>query len=206
MTLRIWAIKLSEIKPLSRERLLLLGARCAMRVEPWLPPDTETLWSRGLEHVVASAFSESDPADAATLRRRLSDRGAIACDSMQSVDKTLGECMSYTTQALARAIDATTLDFGAPMKKAIIEAAKLSASIAAVLAHAGRVDVPPGADAVDVACVAMWDAIRADIPFLAGGRSDFKNAEDRVRALRDCAAFWVGRAPGWASRPDAVDL
>jgi len=205
MTLRILAIKRSEIKQLSRERLLLLGARCAMRVEPWLPPDTETMWSRGLEHVVASAFSESDPADAPTLRRRLSDRGVIACDSMRFVDKTFGECMSYTTQALARAIDAT-LDFGAPMKKAIIEAAKLSASIAAVLAHAGRVDVPPGVDAVDAACVAMWDAIRADIPVLAGRQADLKNAEDRVRALRDCAPFWVGRAPDWAKRPDAVDL
>jgi hypothetical protein len=92
------------------------------------------------------------------------------------------------------------------MKKAIIEAAKLSASIAAVLAHAGRVDVPPGVDAVDAACVAMWDAIRADIPVLAGRQADLKNAEDRVRALRDCAPFWVGSAPGWARRPDAVDL
>ena len=206
MTLRIWAIKRSEIKQLSRERLLLLGARCAMRVEPWLPPNTESMWSRGLEYVVASAFSESDPVDAATLRRQLSDRGAIASNRISSVDKRLGECMNYTTQALAHAIDATTLDFGAPMKKAIIDAAKLSASIAAVLAHAGRVDVPPGADAVDVACVAIWDAIRADIPVLAGGQSDFKNAEDRVRALRDCAPFWVGRAPDWAKRPDAVDL
>ena len=126
MTLRILAIKRSEIKQLSRERLLLLGARCAMRVEPWLPPDTETMWSRGLEHVVASAFSESDPADAPTLRRRLSDRGVIACDSMRFVDKTFGECMSYTTL--------------------------------------------------------------------------FRSA------LRDCAPFWVGRAPDWAKRPDAVDL
>src|SRR6185503_4319418 len=156
MTLRIWAIKPAELKQLPRERLLLLGARCAMRVEPWLPADAETTWSRGLEYVVASAFSESD-------------WGAIACNTMSSVDEALGQCMNYTMQTLARAIDAASVDFGAPMKKVIIEVAKLSASIAAVLAHAGRVKVPPGADAVDVACVAMWDAIRADIPVLAGG-------------------------------------
>ena len=107
--------------------------------------------------------------------------------------------MNYATQTLARAIDATSLDVGLPMKKMIIETAKLSASIAGVLAHAGRIDVPPGADAVDVACVAMWDAIRADIPVLAGGTSDFKNAKERVQALRACAALWVGSASGWAT-------
>jgi hypothetical protein len=200
MTLRIWAIKPTELKQLPRERLLLLGARCAMRVEPWRPADTETAWSRGLEYVVASAFSESDPGAGATLRRTLSDWGAIACNAMSSVDQALGQCMNYAMQTLARAIDATSVDFGAPMKKVIVEVAKLSASIAAVLAHAGRVKVPPGADPVDVACVAMWDAIRADIPVLADGASDFKNAEDRVQALRDCSALWVGGVPSWALR------
>lgn len=198
MTLRIWAIKPAELKQLPREGLLLFGARCAMRVEPWLPANTGTLWSRGLEHVVASAFSEADPGVAATLRRELSERGASACNAMSSLDEARGRCMNYATQTLARAIDAANVDFGPQMKKVIIETAKLSASVAGVLAHAGRVDVPPGADAVDIACVAMWDAMRADIRVLAGGPPDFKHAQDRVRALRDCAALWVGSAPSWA--------
>lgn len=198
MTLRIWALKPAELKPLSREGLLLLAARCAMRVEPWLPPHIGPLWSRGLEHVVGSAFYEADSGAGASLRRQLSDEGASACNTMSSVDEALGRCMNYATQTLARAIDATDLDFGPPMKKVIIETAKLSASVAGVLAHAGRVDVPAGADAVDVACVAMWNATRADIPVLADGAFDFKNAKDRVRVLRDRAPLWVGGAPDWA--------
>ncbi|HEY6477888.1 MAG TPA: hypothetical protein VI456_15030, partial [Polyangia bacterium] len=77
--------------------------------------------------------------------------------------------------------------------------AKLSASIAGVLAHGGRIDVPSGADAVDVACGAMWDAIRADLGILAGTISTLKSADDRVRALRDCSALWVGDVPRWAT-------
>jgi hypothetical protein len=199
VTLRIWAIKLGELKPLPRAGLILLGARCAMRVEPWLPPDTRALWSRGLEHVVGSAFSEADTGAAATLRRDLSDRGALASNALATTDEPLGRCMNYATQTLARAIDATRLDGGVLMKKAIIEAAKLSASIAGVLAHAGRVDVPSGAAAVDVACVAMWDAIRADIPVLAGTSSTLKGADDRVLALRDCSPLWVGDVPRWVT-------
>jgi hypothetical protein len=202
MTLRIWAIKLGELKPLSRAGLLLLGARCAMRVEPWLPPDAGPLWSRGLEHVVGAAFSAADADAAAKLRRALSDRGAIASNALAATDVPLGRCMNYATQTLARAIDATCLDDGAPIKKAIIETAKYSASIAGVLAHAGRVVVPSGVSAVDAACVAMWDAIRADISVLAGASSALENADDRVRALRECAAQWAGGVPVWVTRQD----
>ncbi|NUP06286.1 MAG: hypothetical protein HOW73_09535 [Polyangiaceae bacterium] len=105
--------------------------------------------------------------------------------------------MNYATQTLVRAIDAAGIDGAAPAKKAIIEAAKLSASIAAVLAHAGRIDVAPGSSALDVACVAMWDAIRADIPVLAEASSTVEGADDRVRALRDCSPLWVGDVPRW---------
>jgi hypothetical protein len=199
MTLRIWVIKSGELDPLSRADLLLLGARCAMRVEPWSPRDTRALWSLGLEHVVASAFSEAEAGAASTLRRGLSDRGASACNALASTDEPLGRCTNYATQTLARAIDATCLGVGAPMKKAIVETAKLSASIAGVLAHAGRIDAPAGADAVDVACLAMWDAIRADIRALAGASSSLESAEDRSLALRECAPLWVGDVPRWVT-------
>ena len=84
------------------------------------------------------------------------------------------------------------------MKKVIIETAKLSASIPAVMAHAGRIVVPAG-DAVEVACLAIWGAIRADVPAVAARLSDIAEARDRVLALRDCSAFWVDKVPDWAS-------
>ena len=199
MSLNNWALKNSELKPLQRAGLLLLGVRCAMRVEPWMPPQTLALWSRGLRHATASAFSEPESDTSATLRRELSDRGAIASNALISIDEALGRCMNYSTQTLARVLDATGLEYGTPMKKMIIETSKLSASIAGVLAHAGRVAVPHGQDAVDVACVAMWDAIRADIPILAAKTAQFQNAEDPVGALRDCATLWVGGVPNWAT-------
>jgi hypothetical protein len=200
VTLRSWAIKSGELKPLARAGLLCLGARCAMRVEPWLPPDTRALWSRGLEHVVASAFAATESGAADDLRRDLSDRGAAACNALTATDEPLGRCMNYATQALVRAIDATHLDGQAPLKKAIIEAAKLSTAIAGVLAHAGRVvDVPVGATAADVACVAMWDAIRSDMRLLAHTNPALEGAEDRVLALRECSPLWVGAVPRWVT-------
>jgi hypothetical protein len=107
--------------------------------------------------------------------------------------------MSYATQTLASAIDATALAEATPLRKVVIVTAKLAASIPAVLAHAGRIVVPIGEDAVDVACVAMWDAIRADLPAVAVSLGTIAEASDRVRALRDCASFWADGAPDWAS-------
>jgi len=199
MTLRIWALKIGELKPLEREGLLLFGARCAMRVEPWLAPGGKVLWSRGLEHVVASAYSEADPKAAAALRRELSDRGAVASNNLATTDETLGRCMNYATQSLARAIDVTCIDEMPAMKKVIIETAKLSASIAGVLAHAGRVDVQAGGDPVDVACTAMWNAIRADVAVIVGASARLKSAQNRVQALHECAPLWLDGVPRWVT-------
>ena len=74
-----------------------------------------------------------------------------------------------------------------------------SASIAGVLAHAGRVVVPIGKDPVEVACLAMWDAIRADIPVVATVASDLETAKHRVAALRKCAPLWFDGMPDWAT-------
>src|ERR1041384_6087854 len=199
MTLRLWAIKIGELKPLTREGLLLFGVRCAMRVEHWLPPDSKALWSRGLEYVLAAAFSEADRSAAAPLRRELSDRGALASNQLATTDAPLGRCMNYATQTLAHVIDVTCIDETPAMKKAIIETAKLSGSIAGVLAHAGRVDVEAGADPVDVACTAIWDAIHADVSVVAAASARLKGASTRVQALRDCAPLWLGEVPQWAT-------
>jgi len=201
MSLRVWALKVGELRPLSRAGLLLLSARCAMRVEPWLPPGMGALWQDGLEQVASAAFempARSNPAT--TLARALSNRGAQACHRLAPTDEPLGRCMNYATQTFAAAVEASALEAGPALKKAVIDSAKLSASVAGVLAHAGRIRVPTGQDPVDVACVAMWDAIRADIPMLAAVTSELETATSRVQALRELAPLWPGRAPAWARR------
>jgi hypothetical protein len=200
MSLRIWAIKIGELKPLSRGGLLFLSVRCAMRVEPWLPKGVTTLWREGLEYVATAAFDRPTNSDVARdLARELSDRGAAACNRLQVTDEPLGQCMNYTTLTLATAVEAASLDAGPALKKAVIDSAKLSASIPAVLAHAKRIIAPPGQDPVEVACLAIWNAIRADIPSVAVATSELETAKDRIGSLRRCAPLWVGRTPTWAS-------
>jgi hypothetical protein len=203
MAVRVSALRVGELKPLSRGGLLLLAARCAMRVEPWMPPGTTTLWRKGLTFVAAAAFSApTHSRDAAKLERELSDRGADACNRLDATDEPLGQCMNYATSTLGAAVEATALDMGAPLKKAVLDAAMLSKSIGAVLAHAGRVRgrLPRGLDAVDVAVLAFWDAIRTDIPVIAARTGELETAKDRVEALRKLAPLWTGRPPGWLHR------
>jgi hypothetical protein len=88
-------------------------------------------------------------------------------------------------------------------------------ALAGVLAHAGRVHAPRGKDPVELACVAMWTAIRADIVAVAsvvsvasGSKARFGAAESveargmrkAVEALRACAPLWPDGAPTWAAR------
>lgn len=201
MTVREWALKVGELKPLSRGGLLLLTARCAIRVEPWLPPGADALWHEGLTHVAAAAFNDPAPSKpAAILARELSNRGAAACNLLTATDEPLGRCMNYAASTLAVAVEATSLDAGPTLKRAVIASAKMSASIAGVLAHAGRVRVATGEDPVAIACVAIWDAIRADITAVAGAIPELEVASDRIRALREHAALWVDGPPDWASR------
>jgi hypothetical protein len=203
MAVRSVALKVGELKPLSRPGLLLLAARCAVRVEPWMPPGSATLWREGLAYVTTAAFSAPPRSkEASKLERKLSDRGADACNRLDAPDEPLGQCMNYATSTLGAAALATSLDMGAPLKKAVLDAAMLSKSIGAVLAHAGRVRGrrPPGLDAVDVAVLAFWDAIRRDIPGLAARTSELETAKDRVEVLRKLAPLWVGRPPSWLHR------
>jgi len=149
---------------------------------------------------VNSAFSVTDSEPIAKLRRDLSDRGAMACNELATTNEPLGRCMNYTTQILASALDAIALDDASALKKEVIQAAKLSASIPAILAHAGRIEVPSGSSAVDVACVTVWDAIRADIAAVANAVPAIERAEDRVLALTKCAPLWPGEVPAWVTQ------
>lgn len=198
MSLRLWAIKVGELKPLSREGALLFGVRCALRVERWRPPGGEATWRRGLGHVMAAACKPpASPTPDAALYREVSDSGAIACNRLAKTDEPLGQCMNYTTQALCAVLTASAAPTGAPFKKAIIDAAKYSASIPAVLAHAGRVVAPRGEAPVDHAARATWDAIRADIAVVSRETERIRAARDPLVALRACAPLWPNEVPAW---------
>jgi hypothetical protein len=201
MSLRVWAIQLGDLKGSSRAGLLFATARFALRVEPWVPPGAEGPWRDAIGWLAASATG--DPTDAKVARRvarAIGDLGATACNRLDGTDEPLGRCMNYATSTLATGVEATTLPLGPALKKEVILAAKLSASIGAVLAHAGRVVAPDGSDPVDHASAASWSAIRADLGSIRAAESALAAAADRVTALRELAPPWRDGTPSWVPR------
>jgi hypothetical protein len=191
VSLKIWALKSSELKGMTRTGLLLFGCRCAMRVESWIPPKSNKLWMRGLAHVTSSIDSPIDVRDTEQLERDLSNCGAMALNQFSDTDEPRGQCMNYATQTLAMVVYATTIKDEKKLKKAIIDTAKFSASIPAILAHANRITAPDGENPVDFACVTMWDAIRSDIQMINDVSSSFITLRNRVNVLRDLCDFGV---------------
>jgi hypothetical protein len=163
-----------------------------MRVEPWMPSGASAAWRKGLDPVARVATAA--PVAAAALARTIQDKGALASNRLDGKDDLRAECVNYAGLTLATAIEAAALD-GPTLTRAVIDAAKYAASIAALHGHAGRVKVAKSKDAVEIASLAMWDAIRADLPLLAA-------AGDKLdaRALRVLAPLWPKRPPAWATR------
>jgi hypothetical protein len=201
MSVRAWALKPGELKPLSRAGLLLLAGRCALRVEPWVPPGAEEAWREGLAFVVDVAWAEpTDEQESLRRARGIRDLGARACNRLEPTDEPLGRCMNYAMHTLAESIAATAVPLGPALKKAVIDTAKYAASIPAVLAHAGRVDGHGARDVVEVASLAMWDAIRADAASLARVTDRLGAPGDAVASLRELAAPWPSGVPEWVRR------
>ena len=202
VSLRLWAVKPGELRALDRVGLTLFAARCALRVEGWLPDGAAKAWKSGLELVVRAAFTA--PRDPSELRARageISNLGAVACNRLQKTDGPRGRCHNYATSALAAALEVACEAERPKMLRWTIDAAKLSASIPAVWAHAGRVKVPKGAHAVDLACTTMWEAIRGDIGPLAAVGVALERARNPVQALRNFAPLWPGERPPWRNGP-----
>ncbi len=202
MSLRAWAVKPGELRPLSRAGLLLLAARCAMRAEPWRAPGLDRGWRAGLAHLLAAASRPPAPPTAAAraLARRIQDAGATACNRLDGTDgEALGRCHNHASNVLEVALEATSLQDRA-LVRALVDIAKLANSIPAVLAHAGLVRAPRGASAIDAACTYVWDATRADVAALARATDRVIAARDRAAALRRVAPLWPGRAPAWTRR------
>jgi hypothetical protein len=164
-----------------------------MRVEPWMPPGAAAPWKKGLAHLARVA--NTAPATAPELARAIDEKGSVASSRLEAKDELLGRCVNYAGLTLATAIEAAAHDVSPVLTKTIIDAAKYSASIGALHAHAGRVRASGGKHPVDVACEAIWGAIRADIAALAAAPAKLD-----ARALRALAPLWPGRVPAWATR------
>ncbi len=200
MSVRAWAIKPGELKPLARAGKLIFAARCAMRTETWVPPASRTLWNQGLDDLARAAFVPPTSTRAILkLARDLDERGVLAETRLSATDEPRGRCISYAMHTLANALRASCLADGPELRKAVIDVAKYSASIAALLAHAGRTRAPKGVDAVDDAAGAIWAAIRADVPIVADGCMGVESAKDHVKAIRSLAPMWPKAAPEWAT-------
>lgn len=196
MSVRIWSVKVGELRALDSGLLLVFGARCGLRVSPWLPKTATAHWKTALDIVLASAAGEV--ANAARVRqvaRALSDSGSIACNKLDGTpDEARGRCMSYATSSLVEVLEATRIPELGLRKKALLDSAKLSASIPAVLAHAGLIAATPGGDAVTQAATAIWDAIRADLPVIAGLAPGRRLNPAKLKSL---GPLWPGGQPSW---------
>jgi hypothetical protein len=138
-------------------------------------------------------------------RRRgsaLSSSGALACNRHMATDEPVARCFSYATSTLASAIEVAALPQGPPATKVVIDATKYASSIAALLAHAGRVRGPAGQDAVTVASTTAWDAIRGDIPALAVATTALHASPSRLDDLRALSPLWPRGAPAWVMRSE----
>ncbi|HUQ08452.1 MAG TPA: hypothetical protein VM261_38440 [Kofleriaceae bacterium] len=193
MSVKAWALKPGELKRLSRAAQLRLAARCAMRVEPWMPAGAKAAWRKGLDHI-ARAASSATPAAAEALLRTIDDKSVEASERLEDKDELRAQCVSYAGLTLSTALEACALETGPTLTKAVIDTAKYAASIAALHAHAGRVKVGKGKDPVEVAARAMWDAIRADLPVVAAS-----GAKLTAGSVRKLAPLWPAKPPTWAT-------
>lgn len=185
MSLKVWALKPGELKPLDRDGLLIFTALCALRVEEWIPPEARARFTAALTAVVDhAAVGAAPPADIPARSRELSDLGATASHAKASVDEPVGRCHNYALLTAAIALELIPIADRPTIVKRVIVAAKHAGSIPALLANAGRVIAPAGHDPVDFACTQFWDARRADVVRVAAQRAALRAASDRLAALR----------------------
>jgi len=145
------AIKPGALKPLDREGLLQLAARCVRRVEPWRPPEAEAVWTEAVARLLAP------PQNCDALARQLADHGARAAND---------QSRNYAALTLIEALKATVLHDRKALVKAVIGVAKYHASLFNQRAHAGL-----GAP-FEVTSTTVWAAVASDVEHLARGITD----------------------------------
>lgn len=209
MTVAAFVLRPSEVSSLDVAGLLLLSARVALRVQPWLPRGADLLADRALDRVVAAA--RGAPLARATfneLHARISYLGARAAN----VDAVDGYRNNYAALAVCNALIATQQTERKPLVKAIVDGAKYACSIAAGLAHDKRVTeaAPEQSTLVDFVCERTWSQIRRDIALIGAlaptadkrdanpGAASLEAITD-ARALRELAPLWDDPGPSWAA-------
>jgi hypothetical protein len=194
VTVRAWALKLGDLKPLDREGRLRLAARCALRVEPWVAPSDHGLWQEQLAFALGGTAGEPlDPAEAGRRQRLLADAGARSCNRLAATDEPLGRCHGYALLPVSELLAACACPSGPALNKHVIDAAKYAASISAVLAHAGRTAVPTASGApVDVVTPAFWEEVRADVARVATPAPTLDDLRAVGPLLSDDLRRWLG--------------
>ncbi len=157
MSLRLWAIKRSELKGLDRAARIAFLRRCAVRVQPWVPRSAKKEFREGL-----ALLTKPDPRpELEALADALQALGTKACNRLDGTpEEALGVCHNYATLTLAEGLRVSTQ---ADMTAGILLIARYAGSIPATLAHAGLVKAPKGRDPVEFAATQMWDALREDL-------------------------------------------
>ena len=199
MTIRAWAIKRSELKPLSRSGLILFAVRCALRVEPWVPMGT--VWRDGLRIATDGAFAEPTAAKSRSAHARaVSDEGARHANRLHgTASEDLGRCANYATSTLAIAVEMNGETDAKKLVDLAMAAAKHAGSIGPVRAHAGRIVASNGTDVVALVATAAYDAMRGDIGLLVTGTARVEKATDRVKELRALGPLWPDGPPAWSA-------
>lgn len=192
MSLKVWQLRPTELRPLGTEALLVLGARSALRVEPFVEREALATWKNAFALLLAPA---PDGAALGKMEKLLGALGARAANARAGArPEALGRCMNHATSALAAlcALAAAPVAEVAAYRKGIADAVMYAGSIPALVAHAGLV---PGS--VPELAGPYWSAVRSDLPVLAS----LANLPATKGALAKVAPLWPEGPPLWLSAP-----
>lgn len=181
-------LKARDLKPLSDDQLLLLGARVALRVAAWCPAGARATWDRAMELLLVAGgggqvSARTVQASARTLRRQ----GTLG--AYGTAPEVIASARGSAGSALACALEATLLPARKDRWKRVVVAGKHAGSVYARLAHGGRM-------ALDPALAMYWSAVGADVASIAGGTSP-----TTLDALAALGPLWPEGTPDWAA-PD----
>lgn len=178
----------ADLRPLTDERLLLLAARMAQRIEPWCPLGAGAAWAEAVELLVAAGNGDPPPTvHVQRLGRALMDAGARG--TYAGGPEHVARGRNQAGCAVAIGLEAIGLLARKDRWKRVRDMGKHAASIYAVQAHAGVLAI---ADATTM----PWAAARADVPLLARASLPI-----RAASLLALAPVWPGGEPPWARPP-----
>ncbi len=178
-------LKARDLKPLSDDQLLLLGARIALRVAPWCPAGARATWDQAMELLLAAGRGRQvSPRTVPALARTLQKQGALG--TYGTAPEVTARARGSAGNALVCALEATLLPARKDRWKRVVLAGKHAGSVYARLAHGGRM-------ALDPALARYWSAVGADVANIAGGTSP-----TTLDALAALAPLWPEGTPDWA--------